>query len=64
LKTDRRYADGATFKRSAEASDWSDVMAKVIEFHLRGPVPKKVKPAPASLDVFEDINVRSYGNGI
>ena len=30
----------------AEASDWSDDMAKVIEFHLRGPVPKKVKPAP------------------
>ena len=30
----------------AEASDWSDVMAKPIEFHLRGPVPKKVKPAP------------------
>jgi hypothetical protein len=21
-------------------------MAKLIEFHLRGPVPKKVKPAP------------------
>ena len=30
----------------AEASDWSGDMAKVIEFHLRGPVPKKVKPAP------------------
>jgi hypothetical protein len=30
----------------AEASDWSDVMAKLIEFHLHGPVPKKVKPAP------------------
>ena len=30
----------------AEASDWSDVMAKVIEFNLRGPVPKKVKPVP------------------
>jgi hypothetical protein len=30
----------------AEASDWSDVMAKVIEFYLRGPVPKKVKPVP------------------
>ena len=30
----------------AEASDWSDVIAKVIEFYLRGPVPKKVKPVP------------------
>ena len=30
----------------AEASNWSDVMAKVIEFYLRGPVPKKVKPVP------------------
>ena len=47
MKTDRRYADEATFKRSAETSDWSDVMAKVIEFYLRGAVPKKVKPAPA-----------------
>ena len=30
----------------AQASSGSDVMAKVIEFHLRGPVPKKVKPVP------------------
>lgn len=30
----------------AEASNWSDVMAKVIEFYLRGPVSKKVKPVP------------------
>ncbi len=30
----------------AEATDGSDVMAKLIEFHLRGPVPKKDKPAP------------------
>jgi hypothetical protein len=30
----------------AEASNWSEVMAKVIEFYLRGPVPKKVKPVP------------------
>ena len=30
----------------AEASKWSDVMAKVIEFYIRGPVPKKVKPVP------------------
>ena len=30
----------------AEASKWSDVMAKVIEFYSRDPVPKKVKPAP------------------
>jgi hypothetical protein len=28
----------------AEASNWSDVMAKVIEFYLRGPIPKKVRP--------------------
>ena len=38
--------DGATFKPMAEASDWSDVMAKVIEFHLRGPVPKKMRSVP------------------
>ena len=30
----------------AEASNWSDVMAKVIEFYLRGPAPMKVKPVP------------------
>ena len=30
----------------AEASNWSDVMAKVIEFYLSGPAPKKVKPVP------------------
>jgi hypothetical protein len=30
----------------AEARNWSDVMAKVIEFYLRGPVSKKVKPVP------------------
>ena len=30
----------------AEASTWTDVMAKVSEFYLRGPVPKKVKPVP------------------
>ena len=28
------------------ASNWSEVMAKVIEFYLRGPIPKKVKPVP------------------
>ena len=28
----------------AEASEWSDVTANVLEFYLRGPVPKKVKP--------------------
>ena len=37
--------DGANLKR-AEGSNWSDVMAKVIEFYLRGPVPKKLKPVP------------------
>lgn len=30
----------------AEASNWSDVMAKLIELYLHGPVPKKVKPVP------------------
>ena len=30
----------------AEASKWSDVMAKVIDFYSRGRVPKKVKPVP------------------
>ena len=30
----------------AEASNWSDVMGKVIEFYLRGPLTKKVKPIP------------------
>ena len=30
----------------AEASNWSDVMAKVIEFYIRGPLAKKVKPIP------------------
>ena len=30
----------------AEASNWGEVMAKVIEFYLRGPLPKKVKPVP------------------
>ena len=30
----------------AEASNWSDVMAKLIEFYLHSPVPKKVKPIP------------------
>ena len=29
----------------SEASNWSDVMAKVIEFYVRGPV-QKVKPVP------------------
>jgi hypothetical protein len=38
--------DGATFKRSSEASNWSDIMAKNIKFYPRGPVPKKVKPVP------------------
>ena len=38
--------DGAIFKRSSEASNWSDVMAKVIEFYSHGPVPKKVNPVP------------------
>ena len=37
--------DGAPSNAVAEASDWNDVMAKVIEFY-RGPVPKKVKPVP------------------
>jgi hypothetical protein len=35
-----------TFNAVAEASNWSDVMAKVIEFYSRGPVPKKVKQVP------------------
>ena len=35
-----------TFNAVAEASNWSDVMAKVIEFYLRGPAPKKVKRVP------------------
>ena len=30
----------------AEANEWSDVMAKVIEFSSRGPFPKKVTPVP------------------
>ena len=30
----------------AEASKWSDVMAKVIEFFNRGPFPKKMTPVP------------------
>ena len=30
----------------AEASNWSDVMAKVIEFYLHSPAPKKVKRVP------------------
>ena len=30
----------------AEASECNDVMAKVIDFYIRGPVGKKVKPAP------------------
>ena len=30
----------------AEASKWSEVMAKVIEFYSRGSVPKKVSPVP------------------
>ena len=30
----------------AEASKWSDVMAKMIEFYIRGPVQKKVNPVP------------------
>ena len=29
-----------------EVSNGSNVMAKVIEFYLRGPVPKKLKPGP------------------
>ena len=37
--------DGANLKRN-RGRNWSDVMAKVIEFYLRGPVPKKVKPVP------------------
>ena len=28
----------------AEASNWSDIMAKNIKFHPRDPVPRKVKP--------------------
>ena len=35
-----------TFNAVAEASNWSDVMAKLIEFYLHIPVPKKVKPIP------------------
>lgn len=35
-----------TFNAVAEASKWSDVMAKVIEFYSRGPVPNKVNPVP------------------
>ena len=30
----------------AEATNWSDIMAKNIKFHPRGPVPKKVRPVP------------------
>lgn len=30
----------------AEVSKWSDVMAKVIEFYIRGSVPKKANPVP------------------
>ena len=30
----------------AEASNWCDVMAKLIEFYVRGPLAKKVKPIP------------------
>ncbi len=30
----------------AEASNWSNVMANVIEFYLRNTAPKKVKPVP------------------
>src|SRR5262249_3721916 len=33
-------------KAVAEASSWSDLMAKVIEFYLRGPLAKTVKPIP------------------
>ena len=40
------WRDGATFERSSEASNWSGVMAKVIQFYIRGSVPKKVKPVP------------------
>jgi hypothetical protein len=29
-----------------EASNWSNDMTKVIEFYVRGPVPKKVTPVP------------------
>jgi len=43
---DRRYVTEQTSNAIAEASNWSDVMAKVIEFYRRGPVPKKVKPVP------------------
>ena len=30
----------------AQANNWSDLMAQAIEFYLRGPIPKKVKPVP------------------
>ena len=30
----------------AEASNWCDVMAKLIEFYVRGPLAKKVNPIP------------------
>ena len=33
-------------KAVAEERKWSDVMAKVIEFYIRDPVPKKVNPVP------------------
>ena len=38
--------DGATFNAVPEASNWSDIMAKKINFYPRGPVPKKVKLVP------------------
>jgi len=43
---DRRYVTEQTSNAIAEASNWSDVMAKLIEFYRRSPVPKKVKPVP------------------
>ena len=29
-----------------EERKWSDIMAKVIDFHIRGSVPKKANPVP------------------
>ena len=46
LKRTVAMRDGATFKRSSGGKRLSDVLAKVIEFYLRGPVPKKVKSVP------------------
>jgi hypothetical protein len=47
LKRTVALCDGSQHSNAvAEASNWSNVMAKVIEFYICGPVPKKVKPVP------------------